>query len=181
VNLDTLKKEINQNRFLISFILKGLLFFTLWNTLLKFLVNQIYTNINALTVSYGAVMKVLYGWVGIDGHYTITAKRGCLIWIDRQPVVNIADPCNGFELFGLFIGFIWAFGGKKYRWLFLLAGSLSIYIINLIRMFALANVAQNHHELLDFHHHYTFTIFVYGYIVLLWWAWTKLNSKPANV
>jgi len=180
VNLDTLKKEINQNRFLISFILKGLLFFTIWNTLVKFLVDKIYSDINALTVSYGAVMKVLYQWVGINGNYTIVNKS-CLIWINEQAVVNIADPCNGFELFGLFIGFIWAFGGKKKRLLFLTLGSFSIYIINLIRMFALANVAQHHQELLDFHHHYTFTIFVYGYIIMLWWAWTKLNSKPANV
>jgi len=83
--------------------------------------------------------------------------------------VIIGGPCDGLSLFILFASFIIAFGGKwSFNVLYLILGISFIHFLNIIRVVALALIVVHSPESLDFHHSYTFTLFVYGVVFLLW-------------
>lgn len=83
--------------------------------------------------------------------------------------VIIGTPCDGLSLFILFTSFVVIFKGKWWsKSLFILPGILLIHFLNVIRVVALAIVVKYSPDYLDFHHSYTFTLFVYLCIFLLW-------------
>ena len=98
------------------------------------------------------------------------------ISIDNKPLIGIASACNGVELFALFLGFLFAFGGRKKIFSFLIFGLSSIYLINLFRIIMIAWVTMFDKQQADFHHHYTFMFIVYGYILWLWHRWTIIQN-----
>jgi exosortase family protein XrtF len=96
------------------------------------------------------------------------------IGIDGTHGVWIGDPCNGLTLFALFTGFLLAYPGPiKHKLWFLPVGLLAIHLINVVRIIGLALIVYYFPdpEVLDFNHTYTFTIFVYSFVFLLWWVW----------
>jgi len=93
--------------------------------------------------------------------------------------VWIGDSCNGLKLFALFTGFVLAYPGaiKKKLW-YIPFGIVTIHILNVIRVAALAIIVKYWPEALDFNHTYTFTILVYSYVFALWYIWAnKLSSS----
>ena len=102
--------------------------------------------------------------------------------IDGVHGVWIGDPCNGIELFALFIGFVIAYPGRLInKLLFIPVGVVLIHIVNIIRVIALCMIDFYNSELLDFNHTYTFTITVYSFVFLLWYLWsTKWNNYVLN-
>ena len=114
---------------------------------------------------------------GFDTH--IDAAQPRLLVMDGRPGVIVGDPCNGLVLYALFAGFVLAFpgGGMRKLW-FIPLGIAAIYLLNVVRVAALA---LNHHyyqQSVEFNHHYTFTFVVYGSILLLWMWWvTRLHPE----
>ena len=91
--------------------------------------------------------------------------------------VMVGDECNGFKLFSIFAIFILAFPGNwKHKLWFIPVGILLIHLSNVVRVCALMLIQNYHPEYLDFNHLYTFTIFVYGIILLLWYWYIKKYS-----
>ncbi|MCB9224694.1 MAG: archaeosortase/exosortase family protein [Crocinitomicaceae bacterium] len=95
--------------------------------------------------------------------------------------VTVGDECNGFKLFSIFSIFVIAFPGpwKKKLW-FIPLGIIFIHLANVMRVSALMLIQEYHPEYLDFNHLYTFTIFVYGIILLLWYWYIKRFSDYAK-
>lgn len=98
-----------------------------------------------------------------------------LLLMDGLPGVWVGDPCNGLVLYALFAGFVLALpgGGWRRKLAFIPAGIGVIYLLNVLRVAALA---LNHHyyrQSVEFNHHYTFTFVVYGAILLLWAWWVR--------
>ncbi|MCC2547242.1 exosortase family protein XrtF [Hymenobacter sp. BT175] len=105
---------------------------------------------------------------GLDSH---------LLLIASQPVVTVGNPCNGLVLYALFTGFILAFPGAwRHKLWFIPAGVASIYLLNIIRVVALAINHHYSHHTVEFNHHYTFTFIVYGWILLLWMWWANRRA-----
>lgn len=103
------------------------------------------------------------------------------ISIDGQPVVLVADPCNGFELIALFIGFIVSFPGPwKYKAIIIPIGSFLVFIINVFREIILALNYKYFQESFDFNHKYTYVFVVYFLIFLIWRFWLNRYSKIGN-
>lgn len=101
-----------------------------------------------------------------------------VVGIDGSHGVLIGYPCNGLELFALFAGYIIAFPGNiKTKFWFIPLGLFIIHLLNIIRVIALVFVAYKAPEYLDFNHTYTFTIFVYSVVFILWMIWTMKLSK----
>jgi exosortase/archaeosortase family protein len=101
-----------------------------------------------------------------------------VIYRDGKKLVGIADPCNGLELFILYIGFILAMPasiGRKL--LFGIGGLLVIHVVNLLRCSGLGLVIISMDQYFDFAHHYLFKIFIYATIFGLW----VLFSKKLNL
>jgi exosortase family protein XrtF len=103
------------------------------------------------------------------------------IGIDGTHGVWIGDPCNGLTLFALFTGFLLAYPGPiKHKLWYLPVGLIAIHLINVIRIAGLALIVYifPDPDVLDFNHTYTFTIFVYSFVFLLWYIWaTKLANE----
>ena len=103
-----------------------------------------------------------------------------LLLMDGQPGVWVGDPCNGLVLYALFAGFVLALpgGGWRRKAAFIPAGVGALYLLNVLRVAALA---LNHHyyrQSVDFNHHYTFSFVVYGAILLLWGWWVRHLPRP---
>lgn len=97
-----------------------------------------------------------------------------VIGIDGSNGVWIGSNCNAITLFGLFAVFIFAYPGPaKHKAWFVPAGILAIHLLNVLRVVALAMIANSAPEYLDFNHTYTFTFLMYSFIFLLWMFWIK--------
>ena len=105
--------------------------------------------------------------------------------IDRKgkPIMNIADECNGLELFILYFGFLLAMPAsiKRKIW-FGLAGIFIIHAVNVIRCVGLGLLLMNWDTYFDIAHHYIFKIMVYSTIFILWIVFSKnlSFSTPKN-
>lgn len=96
----------------------------------------------------------------------------------NTPGVIIGSPCNGISLFILYITFIAVFKGKWYSKVGLsLLGVSAIHLLNLVRVIALTLVVLYKPEMLDFHHKYTFTLFVYFCVFVMWILRVKIYQR----
>ncbi|WP_046244885.1 exosortase X [Hymenobacter terrenus] len=112
---------------------------------------------------------------------TISPGFNQLLLMNGQPAVVVGAPCNGLVLYALFGGFVLAFPGPWRRKLwFIPAGILLIWVLNVLRVAALALNHHYAHRTVDFNHHYTFTFVVYSCIFGLWMLWARRLAVPAH-
>lgn len=112
---------------------------------------------------------------------TVSPSASNLVMMNSQPAVIVGIPCNGLVLYALFGGFVLAFPGPWQRKLwFIPAGMVLIWVLNLLRVGALALNHHFAHSSVDFNHHYTFTFVVYTCIFGLWMLWAKRLSVPVR-
>lgn len=106
--------------------------------------------------------------------FAATLSAPNLVVMAGEPSVIVGVPCNGLVLYALFTGFVLAFPGPWLRkaW-FIPAGVALIWVLNLVRVAALAINHHYAHQSVDFNHHYTFTFIVYACIFGLWMLWAK--------
>lgn len=110
-----------------------------------------------------------------------------VVGIDGTHGLWIGIPCNGITLFALFTGFIIAFPGPiRHKAWFIPVGLVAIHLFNLIRILSLCIVLKYFPDSLAFNHTYTFTIFVYSFVFLLWLIWvlkfaTVQKNSPERV
>jgi len=102
-----------------------------------------------------------------------------VIGIDGSNGVWVGSNCNAITLFSLFAVFVIAYpGNQKDKLWFVPLGILAIHLLNIIRVAALAIIADSYPLYLNFNHTYTFTFLVYSFIFLLWIVWVnKFSSK----
>ena len=104
-----------------------------------------------------------------------------VIGIDGSNGVWVGSNCNAISLFSLFSVFIIAYPGSiKQKLWFIPAGILLIHFINILRVVALAIIAHNAPEYLNFNHTYTFTFLVYAFIFSLWILWVNKLAGPIS-
>ena len=111
----------------------------------------------------------------------VSPSNSHLVLMGGTPAVVVGPPCNGLVLYALFGGFVVAFPGPWLRKLWYIpAGILFIWLLNVLRVAALALNHHYAHASVDFNHHYTFTFVVYACIFGLWMLWAKrLALVPA--
>lgn len=104
--------------------------------------------------------------------------RGHIILIDNETVVAVGDECNGLELIALFTSFFLCFPGPlKYKLLFIPIGSVSIYMMNITREVSLALNYRFFQSTFEFNHTYTYVLFVYMGVFLIWRYWLNNYSS----
>ena len=152
-------------------------------------------------IAYVIWLVLFYGWIQPDGRINAFLTglviqgtvigldllrydaygQGNLVYIDDQPVVLVADNCNGLELFALYVGFLLCFPGKwKYKAIFIPVGLLVIFLVNVIREVILSLNYKFFQETFDFNHKYTYVFAVYIVIFLIWRFWLKRYSVIAH-
>ena len=98
--------------------------------------------------------------------------------IEGQFVARIVEGCNSVSVIILFIAFIIAFAnGFRRTLLFILFGSLLIYIINIFRIAIISIAIYKYPQYEIFLHDIVFPGVIYGITVLLWVIWVQKFSN----
>ncbi|MDP3354098.1 MAG: exosortase family protein XrtF [Flavobacteriaceae bacterium] len=94
------------------------------------------------------------------------------LFVEDKFVARVVEGCNSVSVIILFIAFIISFSASfKVTMLYILAGSLIIYIINVIRIAFIAVVIYKFPAFTDFLHQIIFPLIIYGTAFLLWVIW----------
>jgi exosortase/archaeosortase family protein len=98
------------------------------------------------------------------------------IMMNNKKLIGIADGCNGFSLFILFIGFIIAYPNKRLNIKFSVSflGIIIIFFANILRCFALGLIQKNIPNFVFFAHHYLFNIITYSIVFGIWIYYVRL-------
>jgi len=179
-------RAIKENPFL-RFLVLAALTYAVWAWLYHGYINpyanlDIYIIENLIDLSGGAMEQM--GYTLIPEAPPDQEER--TVGIDGTVGLWIGDPCNGVNLFALFIIFmIWYPGPIKDKLWFIPFGLLTMHLLNVVRIIALSILVTYDYKYLDFNHTYTFTILVNGYMFLLWLWWAKRYSgleisKPSS-
>tara|TARA_R110000868_G_scaffold345556_1_gene606681 strand:- start:306 stop:845 length:540 start_codon:yes stop_codon:yes gene_type:complete len=172
-----LKTWIEKNKSPLTFVLKLLLSYLALQFIYDYIISP-YTPldfwlINSIIDSSEKLLEVM-GYTLIESNLLYQYHMG----IEGTSGVVIGNPCDGLSLFILFTAFLIVFKGKWwFKLIFTLGGILLIHFLNVIRVASLALIVKYAPGSLDFHHSYTFTLFVYACIFLLWVLRVKIYQK----
>lgn len=96
-------------------------------------------------------------------------------------VARIIEGCNAISVIILFAAFVFAFSkGFKKTILFILLGSATIYILNIVRIALLTYAMYYYPEHEELLHGTIFPLFIYGVVFLLWVFWVTKFSGYAK-
>lgn len=93
-------------------------------------------------------------------------------------VGRIVEGCNSVSVLILFITFVIAFTGNlKNTLLFIIVGSILVYLVNLLRIVILGIGLYRFPEYGNILHHIIFPTIIYGMVFLLWMFWVQKFLK----
>ena len=102
--------------------------------------------------------------------------------INEVYLARIIEGCNAVSIIILFLAFVLSFFGKfKTTLLYLLAGSVIIYAMNIIRIAVLAIGIYEYPQHTQFLHSIVFPLIIYGTIFILWLIWVRIYSQKYSV
>lgn len=100
------------------------------------------------------------------------------VFLNDAYIARIVEGCNGLSIIILFLSFIVAFSGKlKTTFFYILAGSVLIYVVNLLRIVILTIGLYHFPQYEDILHTVIFPAIIYGLVFLLWIFWVNRFSK----
>lgn len=109
-----------------------------------------------------------------------TLEKGMLLTIDGAYTVNIVEGCNSVSVIILFVAFIIAFAEKfKKTFLFVLAGAVMIYVVNIFRIVLLTVALHKYPHYENVLHLVVFPGIIYGMVFILWILWVRM-LKPTS-
>ncbi len=117
--------------------------------------------------------------VGYSTNVVIHTDEPSMKLIVREKyLARVIEGCNGTSIIILFISFIIAFAGKfKITVIYILAGSVLIYVVNLIRIVILSIGLFHYPWRKEEMHTVIFPAIIYGIVFLLWMFWVNRFSK----
>ncbi len=158
---------------IIRFLFLGISLFVLWFAVYEWWLHPLEWVDKAVIKNTINVSTTLLQWMG----YEVESMGERLIGIRGTPGLFIGDSCNGINLFALYSIFIISFPGKLLsKFIFIPAGIIIIHLLNIFRILFLAIIETYSYAWTEFNHTYTFTLFIYGVIFLLWLFWINRYS-----
>ncbi len=98
--------------------------------------------------------------------------------INNKFVARVVEGCNSVSVIILFISFMIAFAGRfKTTFLYIVAGSVLIYVVNLIRIVILSIGLYHYPWRREELHTVIFPLIIYGMVFLLWMFWVNRFSN----
>lgn len=108
-----------------------------------------------------------------------------MVFVDQKYLARIIEGCNSISIIILFIAFVVSFRDTfKRTALFILAGSVLIYAVNLIRIVLLTIGLRHYPWRSNVMHEVIFPLAIYGMVFLLWMFWVRhfsIKNKTINV
>jgi exosortase/archaeosortase family protein len=112
----------------------------------------------------------------------VAAATPNLLLLNGAPTVVVGAPCDGLVLYALLVGFVLAYPGSNQRRLwFIPVGIAALWLLNVIRIMALALNHRYSPETFDFDHHYAFNAVAYAALGGLWLLWTRQPAATPPV
>jgi exosortase/archaeosortase family protein len=179
LNIQEIKTQILENKAPILFMSKMIGLFLIIHAIYEYLISP-YTNLDKWLI--GLIMSQAEWFIEFLGYQLLEPNS---IYENHFGVLGssgvvIGNPCDGLSLFILFSSFLIVFKGNKwFKSLFILSGIAIIHFLNVARVLTLALIVVYSPESLDFHHKYTFTLFVYLCIFLMWYFRIYIYKKKA--
>jgi exosortase family protein XrtF len=104
------------------------------------------------------------------------------LFVEGKFLARIIEGCNAISIIILFIAFVVAFAESfKKTLLFLFAGSVLIYGVNVLRIVILAVMLYRYPDQKELLHGVVFPGLIYGMVFVLWMLWVRmLNPKIEN-
>jgi len=98
--------------------------------------------------------------------------------LEGKYLARVIEGCNGMSIIILFVSFIVAFSGKiKTTVLYLLSGSVLLYVVNLLRIVILSIGLYHYTWRKEELHTVIFPAIIYGMVFLLWMFWVNRFSN----
>lgn len=98
--------------------------------------------------------------------------------INGKYVARVVEGCNSVSILILFTSFVLAFVGKfKTTFLYILAGSVLLYVVNLFRIVILSIGLYHYPWRSEELHTVVFPLIIYGMVFLLWMLWVNKFSN----
>jgi exosortase family protein XrtF len=94
-------------------------------------------------------------------------------YVKEKYVTRMVEGCNAVSVIILFLAFIFAFYKGFKTFLFVAAGFILLYVMNLLRIVGLNIVTRDYPAYSKMSHDYLFPAVIYGTVVILWLAWIK--------
>lgn len=101
--------------------------------------------------------------------------KGQQVWfyVKTEYVTRMVEGCNAISVMILFVAFVFAFYKGSKTFLFVLAGLVLLYVMNLLRIVGLNIVMADYKEYGKISHDFIFPAVIYGTVVVLWLIWIK--------
>ncbi|NNK27633.1 MAG: exosortase family protein XrtF [Flavobacteriaceae bacterium] len=99
------------------------------------------------------------------------------LFVNSKYVARVIEGCNSVSVIILFMSFIIAFAGRKHTTImYVLAGSVLIYVVNLLRIVILSIGLYHYPWRREILHTVIFPLIIYGMVFLLWMFWVNRFS-----
>ena len=105
--------------------------------------------------------------------YDDVANEQVWFYVNEQYTTRMVEGCNAISVAILFVSFVFAFYKGAKTFIFVGAGLVLLYIMNLLRIVGLNLVMANHKGYGKMFHDFIFPAVIYGSVVLLWLIWIK--------
>ena len=165
-------------RFILIFLGSYFIFSILYNGYLEFFQSQKYYPdfiTHLVAVQSEAVIESLGYSAKIIPHQQELSMK---LFINDFFLARIVEGCNAISIIILFTSFVLSFFAKfKTTLLFILAGIVIIYVMNIARIAVLAIGIYEYPQHSEFLHSIVFPLIIYGTVFLLWIIWVRIFSK----
>ncbi|ADF51020.1 membrane protein [Zunongwangia profunda SM-A87] len=130
---------------------------------------------NIVSRQSAAIMEFLGYSIKLQAHQTQNAVQ---VFIEDTLLVRVVEGCNSISVIILFTSFILSFFAKKRTTFFyILAGSVFIYAMNLIRIALLTIAIYKYPEYTSLMHDIVFPLIIYGTVIILWVFWVRVYAN----
>ena len=104
------------------------------------------------------------------------------LFVEGKFLARIVEGCNALSIIVLFVSFIIAFAqGWKKTLLYIFAGGILIYAVNILRIAILAIALHTYPEYPHTLHGVVFPGIIYGMVFLLWLIWVRLLTPKTKL
>lgn len=108
-------------------------------------------------------------------------EASMMLIINDLFLARIVEGCNSISIIILFTSFVLSFfSNVKNTLLFILAGAVIIYAMNIVRIALLTIGIYEYPQYAEFLHSIVFPLIIYGTVFLLWIFWVRLFSKNST-
>ena len=151
--------------YLLRFVGLYLLAVWIYNYFLSFYKNTI----DPLTALTARLVYDTYRLLHIPAEVIPAQNEGIKLLIHQKYIARIVEGCNAVSIIILFAAFVLSFWKlNKKTLIFLLAGIMSIFLFNILRITLLGYILYAFPAYQDFWHRIVFPGLIYSWIVFLW-------------